>query len=174
MSRSECISATEQFSYLTCSLSLPEHNLFSFSGNISSPWIQGLKVEASISFFLCLRNTHISRSSWSSTFWVEMSQTTVKITFSEFLHSLIPCHSSSFTNSSIHSKQMFIKQGDRRQPCRTPFPILNQSVCPYRVLAVASWPAYTFPRRQVRSSGIPISLRVFHNLLWYTQSKTLS
>ena len=37
-------------------------------------------------------------------------------------------------------------------------------------LTVASWPAYRFLRRQARS-GIPISLRIFHILLWSTQSK---
>ena len=31
------------------------------------------------------------------------------------------------------------------------------------------WPAYRFLRRQVRWSGIPISLRIFHSLLWSTQ-----
>ena len=35
------------------------------------------------------------------------------------------------------------------------------------------WPAYKFLRRQVRWSGIPISLRIFHSLLWFTQSKAL-
>ena len=33
---------------------------------------------------------------------------------------------------------------------------------------VASWPAYRFLRRQVRWSGIPISLRIFLSLLWST------
>ena len=36
------------------------------------------------------------------------------------------------------------------------------------VLTVASWPAYIFLRRQVRWSGIPISLRIFHSSLWST------
>ena len=35
------------------------------------------------------------------------------------------------------------------------------SVVPCPVLTVASWPAYRFLRRQVRRSGIPISLRIF-------------
>ena len=48
------------------------------------------------------------------------------------------------------------KQGDNKQPC-TPFSILNQSVVLYKVLTVASWPAYRFLRRQVRWSDIPIS-----------------
>ena len=41
------------------------------------------------------------------------------------------------------------------------------------VLIFASWPAYRFLSRQVRWSGIPISLRIFHSLLWFTQSKAL-
>ena len=64
------------------------------------------------------------------------------------------------------------KQGDNIQPWRSPFPIWNQSVpCP--VLTVASRPAYRFLKRQVRCSGIPISLRVFHTLLWSMQWKAL-
>ena len=42
------------------------------------------------------------------------------------------------------------------------FPILKQSTVPCPVLTAASWPAYGFLRRQVRWSGIPISLRIFH------------
>ena len=41
------------------------------------------------------------------------------------------------------------------------FPILNQSIVPCSVLTIASWPAYRFLRREVRWSGIPISLRIF-------------
>ena len=44
--------------------------------------------------------------------------------------------------------------------------------CP--ILSVASWPAYRFLRRQVRWSGIPISWRIFHSLLWSTRSKILA
>ena len=44
------------------------------------------------------------------------------------------------------------KQDDSGQPWRTPFLILNQSVVPYKVLTLASWPAYRFLRRQVRWS----------------------
>ena len=44
----------------------------------------------------------------------------------------------------------------------TPFPILNQSVVPCLVLTVTS-PEYGFLRRQVRWSGIPISLSIFHS-----------
>ena len=53
------------------------------------------------------------------------------------------------------------------------FSILNLSIVLCLVLTVDSWPAYRFPRRPVRWSGIPISLRIFHSLLWSIQSKTL-
>ena len=48
------------------------------------------------------------------------------------------------------------------------FPNLEPVHCFMLVLTVASWPAYRFLRRQVKCSGIPISLRIFHNLLWST------
>ena len=80
---------------------------------------------------------------------------------------LIPARSSpSLAFLMMHSAYRLNKQGDNRQPCCTPFSILNQSVVPYRVLTVASWPTYRFLRRQIRWSDIPISLRAFHSLLW--------
>ena len=54
------------------------------------------------------------------------------------------------------------------QPWRTPFPIWNQSVVPCPVLTVASWPACRFLKRQVRWSGIPISLRIFQFAVIHT------
>ena len=69
-------------------------------------------------------------------------------------------------NRHAHSAYKLNKHGHNIQPCSTPFPILNQSVVPWKVLTVASWPAYSFLRRQVRWSGIPISLRIFYSLLW--------
>ena len=66
------------------------------------------------------------------------------------------------------------KQGDNIQPWCTPFPLLNQFFVPCLVLIVVSWLAYRFLRRQVKWSGIPISLTIFHSLLWSTQSKLLA
>ena len=65
------------------------------------------------------------------------------------------------------------KQGDGIQPWCTPFPILKQSVVPLPVLTVAFCPTHRFLRRQVRWPGITISSRIFHSLLWSTQSKAL-
>ena len=81
--------------------------------------------------------------------------------------------SSSLVFHMMYSVYKLSNQGDNIQPWRTPFPILNQSVVLGLVLTVASWPADRFLRRQVRWSGLPISLRIFHSLLWSTQSKAL-
>ena len=85
---------------------------------------------------------------------------------------LIPaCDSSSRTFLMMYSAYKLNKQGDNIQPWRTPFPIWNQFVVPCPVLPIASWPAYIFLRRLARWSGIPISWRIFHNLLWSMQLK---
>ena len=87
---------------------------------------------------------------------------------------LIPaCASSSLAVLMMYSAYKLNKHGDNMQTWRTPFPVWNHSVVPCPVLTVFSWPAYTFLRRKVRSSGIPISWRIFHSLLWSTQSKAL-
>ena len=88
---------------------------------------------------------------------------------------LIPaCDSSSLAFCMMYSAYRLDKQGDNIQPWCTPFPVLNQSIVPCPVLTVAYWPAYRFLRSQARWSGIPISLRIFHSLLWCTQSKALA
>ena len=88
---------------------------------------------------------------------------------------LIPaCASSSPAFLMMYSAYKLNKQGNNIQPWRTPFPIWNQSVVPCPVLTVASWPAYRFLKRQVRWSDIPMSFRIFHSLLWSTQSKALA
>ena len=71
----------------------------------------------------------------------------------------------------IYSACKLNKQGDNIQPWRTPFPVWKQSVVPCPILIVASWPAFRFLKRKVKWSGIPISWRIFHSLLWSTQSK---
>ena len=68
----------------------------------------------------------------------------------------------------MYSAYMLNKQGNSIQTWRTPFPVLNQSIVPCLVLTVASWPTYRFLRRQVRWSGIPISLRIFQFAMIHT------
>ena len=83
---------------------------------------------------------------------------------------LIPAYDSScLAFCMMYSTYKLNNQGDNIQPWHTPLPIWNQSVVQCLVLTVASWPAYRIHRRQVRLSGISISLSVFHNLMWSTQ-----
>ena len=44
----------------------------------------------------------------------------------------------------------------------------------HRCITLSSKPAHRFLRRQVRWSGIPISLRIFYSFLWSTQGKALA
>ena len=71
------------------------------------------------------------------------------------------CASSSLAFCVIDSAYKLNKQVDSIQPWCTPFPIWNHSVVPCPILTIAFWPVYRFLRRQVRGSGIPISLRIF-------------
>ena len=87
---------------------------------------------------------------------------------------ILACNSFNLAFLMICSGYRINKQDDRRQPCSTPFSTLNQSVVPYRVPTVASCPTYRFLRRQVRCSGIPISLRAFHSFLCSTRSEALA
>ena len=57
------------------------------------------------------------------------------------------CNSSSPAFLMMCPEYRLNKQGGNRQPCHTPFSIMNQSVVPHRVLAVASCPVYRPLRR---------------------------
>ena len=82
---------------------------------------------------------------------------------------LIPaCASSSPAFLTMYSAYKLNKQGDNIQPRCTLFPIWNQSVVPCPVLTVASWPAYRFPKRQVRWSGIPSHSAVSNSAIPWT------
>ena len=151
---------------------------------IGLPWSAGTKchdlhfwnVEFEASFFTLLFHFFIRRLFSSSSF------SAIRVVSSAYLRLLIfllailipACASSSLTFHMMYSAYNLNKQGDNIQPWCTPFLIWNQSVVPYTILTVASWPAHTFLRRQVRWSGIPTSLRIFHSLLWSTQSKALA
>ena len=77
--------------------------------------------------------------------------------FSQLVIFIPACELSSPAFCIMCSAFKLNKHDDNKQP----FSILNQLVVPYRVLTVSSWPSYRFLRRQVRWSGIPISLKSF-------------
>jgi len=134
-------------------------------------WMLSFKLIVSFSTFTFIKRL-LSSSSLSA---IRMVSPTYMRLLIFLLATFIPaCASSSPAFLMVYSAYKLNKQGDNIQPLRTPFPIWNQYVVPCPVLTVASWPAYRFLKRQVRWSGIPISFRVFHSLLWSTQSKALA
>ena len=70
---------------------------------------------------------------------------------------ILACASSSPAFHMMYSAYKLNKQGDSIQLWLSPFPIWSQSVIPCPIQTIASWPEYTFLKRQVRCSGIPIS-----------------
>ena len=130
-------------------------------------WMLSFNPASSLSFFTFQR---LFTSSLLSALRVVSSAYLRSLIF--LLAILIPvCDSSSLAFLMMYSAYELNKQGDNTQLWCTPFPVWNQSVVPCPVLTVASWPPYRFLRRQVSWSGISISWRIFHSLLWSTQSK---
>ena len=111
-------------------------------------WMLSFKPTFSLSSF-----TFIKRLFSSS------SLSTIRVVSSAYLRLLIllpailipACASSSPGFLMMYSAKKLNKQGNNIQLWRTPFPIWNQSVVPCSVLTVASWPAYRFLKRQVKS-----------------------
>ena len=121
-------------------------------------WMLSLKSNFSLSSFTIVRRLF---SSYSLSVIRAVSAAYLRLLI--FLPEvLIPaCASSSPAFLMMYSAFNLNKQGNNIQPWCTPFPIWNQSVVLCPVLAVASWPAYKFLKRQVRWSGIPISFKIF-------------
>ena len=147
------------------------------------PWSGGTRCH-DLSFFKVEFQANFSLSSFTfmKRLFSSSSLSAIRVMSSAYLRLLIflptlliPSYaSSSPAFHMMYSAYKLNKQGDNIQPwCSTPFPIWNQSVVSCPVRTVASWPAYRFLRRQVRRSGIPIPSRIFHSLLWSTQSKVL-
>ena len=134
-------------------------------------WMLSFKPTFSLSPFTFIKRL-FSSSSLSAIRVVSSAYLTLLIFL---LAILIPaCASSSPAFLRMYSAYKLNKQGDNMQPWRTPFPIGNQSIVTCPVLTVASWLAYKFLKRQVRWFGTLISYRIFHSLLWSTESKALA
>ena len=147
------------------------------------PWSDGPRCH-NLKFFECWVSSQLFHPplSPSKRLFSSSSLSVIRVVLSAFLRLLIfllailipACASSSPVFLMMYSAYKLNNQGDNIQPWSNPLPIWNQSVVPRPVLTVASWPAYRFLKRQVRWSGIPISFRIFHSLLWSTQSKALA
>ena len=128
-------------------------------------WMLSFKPSFSLSSFTFIKRLF---SSFSLSAIRVVSSAYLKLLIFLLVILISACASSGPVFLMIYSVYKFGKQGDNIPSWRTPFPIWNQSVFPCPVLTVASWPAYRFHKRQVRWSGIPISFRIFHSLLWST------
>ena len=129
-------------------------------------WMLSFKPAFSLSYF-----TFIKRLFSSSLLSAIRVVSSAYLRLSLFLPAiLIPaCDSSSLAFHMMYSASKLNKQDDNIEPWCTPFPIWNQSIVPCPVLTITSWPSCGFLRRQVRWSGIPICLKIFHSLLWSTK-----
>ena len=141
------------------------HEVMRTDAKILVFWMLSFKPTFSLSSF-----TFIKRLFSSSSLPAIRVVSSAYLRLSIFLPAiLIPaCASSSLVFLMMCSAWKLNKQGDHIQPWSTPFPIWNQFVVPCPVLTVASWLAYKFFKRQVRWSGMPISFRISHSLLWST------
>ena len=144
------------------------HEVTGLDAMILAIWILNFKPAFSLSCFTLIKRLFNSYSLYA-----------IRVVSSAYLRLLIfllailipACASSSPAFHMMYSAYKLNKQGDNIQPWCAPFPIQNQSVFRCPVPTVASWPAYRFLRRQIRWSGIPISWRISHSLLWSTQLK---
>ena len=132
-------------------------------------WMLNFKPAFSLSSFTFSKMFFSSSSLWHQRGIICVSEG-VDISPSNLESNLFFIQSSISHPARMYSPYKLNKQGGNIQPSCTRFPILNQFKIPCKVLTVASCPAYRFLRRQVKWSAIPISLRIFHNLLWSTQS----
>ena len=122
------------------------HEVLGLDAMILVFWMLSFKPTFSLSSF-----TFIKRLFSSS------SLSAIRVVSSSYLRWLIflpailipACASSSPVFLMMYSAYKLNKQRDNTQPRRTPFTIWNQSVIPYPVLTVASWPTYRFLKRQV-------------------------
>ena len=131
------------------------------------PWSDGTKYH-DLHFVNVEFKPDVSLSSFTFIKWLFSisSCSAMRVVSSAYLRLLIflpatmipVCASSSWTCHRMWSAYNLNKQGDSIQPLITPFLIWNQSAVPCSTITVASWPAYRFLRRQVRWSGIPISV----------------
>ena len=168
----EVIWEPEKIKLVTVSIVSPSicHEVMKLDAMIFVLWTVSFKSGFSLSSFTFIKR-FFGSSSLSATMVVS-SACLKSLTF--LLAILIPARASTgLVFCMMYSAHKLKKHGDNIQPWCTPFLIWNQSIVPRLVLTVASWPAYRFLRRQVRWSGIPISWRISHSLLWFTQSKAL-
>ena len=98
-------------------------------------WILSFKPTFSLSSFTFIKRLF---KSYSLSLMRVVSSTYLKLLIFLPAVLILICASSSLASLTMYSAYKLNKQGDNKQPWRTPFPICNQSVVPCPVLTVAS------------------------------------
>ena len=183
--RSKCLLISWLQSPSAVILEPPQNNVYHcfHCCPIYLPWSDGTGCHILVFWMLSFKPTFsLSSFTFIKRLFSSSSHSAIRVVSSAYLRLLVfllailipACASSSPAFLMMYSAYKLNKQGDSIQPWCVPLPIWNKSVVPCPVLTVASWPAYRFLRKQVRWSGIHISLRIFHSLLRSTQSKALA
>ena len=141
------------------------HELMAQDAMILVFWMLSFKPTVSLSSFTFTKRL-FSSSSLSA----------IRVVSSAYLRLLIfllailfpVCVSCSPAFLMMYSAYKLNKQGDNIQPWCTPLLIWKPVCCSMSSSNCCLWPAYRFLRLQVRWSGIPISFKIFHSLLWST------
>ena len=162
--------AAQENKFVTVSIVSPSicHEVMGPDDMIFIFWMLSFKLAFLLSSFTLIKR--LFSSSLLPAIWVMLSAYLRMLIFLLTIL-ILACDSSSLAFHMMYSAYKLKNRGDHIQLCCTPLPVLNHSIAPCLVLTIASWPAYRFLRRQVRWSGIPSSWRIFHSLLWSTQSK---
>ena len=130
-------------------------------------WMLSFKSTFSLSSFTFIKRL-LSSSSLLPLFLRVVSSAYLRLLIFHLAILIPACASSSPAFCMMYPAYKLNKQGDNIQLWHIPFPIMNQSIVPCPILTVASWPAYRFLRRQVRWSGILISLKIFQIVVIHT------
>ena len=156
-SPSAVILGPKKIKSLTVSIVSPSmcHEMTGPDAKIFIFWVLTFKPAFSLSFFTYIKRLFSSSSLSANKGGVIYVSEFIDIFFQQSWFQLVIHPAWHFTWCALHISLI------SRVTIHTPFPIWNQSVVPCLVLTVTSWPTYRFLRRQVRSSGIPISLRIF-------------
>ena len=145
--------------------------------------VMGLDTMIFVFWMLSFKPTFsLSSFSFIKRLFSSSSLSTIRVVSSAYLRLLIfllaililACASSNPAFLMMYSANKLNKQGANIQPWCTCFPIWNQSVVPCPVLTVASWNLHTDFSRSRRGGVVFPSIRIFHSLLWSTQSKALA
>ena len=128
------------------------------------PWSDGTRCHDLVFWMLSFKPTFSLSSFTFIKRFFSFSFSAIRVVSSAYLRLLIflpeiliPAYASSIPEFlMVYSAYNLNKQGDNIQLLCTPFLIWNQSVVPCPVLTIASWPAYTFLKRQGRWPGISI------------------